>query len=96
MQSAGRIVNGVLLIQPIPWYVEDATFNSDGVATCATGAYMLLTPTEYNSISGKNPLSATPEQYAAVSVLFGAFLLSSSLITGARKLLKLFSSAPDS
>lgn len=59
----------------------------DGVYTCAPGAYLLLTPAE---VQAMNIFRATPEDYLAVSAIFGAACTALAIIWGLRRVLRLF------
>jgi len=73
---------------PLPWIISQATV-LDGVYSCPSGTHILLTPSEVNAL---NTFKATPEHYAAVSIIFGAALTALAVIWGFRRILKLFTS----
>jgi hypothetical protein len=64
---------------------------------CADTDMVLLVKTEYDALSQTNgPFKATPDDYAALSIIFGVVLAAAAIVWGLKQVLNLFRTAPES
>lgn len=68
-----------------------------GSGACASTDLVLLVKTEYDALTQANgPFKATPDDYAALSIIFGFVLAAAAAVWGVKQVLNLFRTAPES
>ena len=73
---------------------ELGAITSQGAVACAPGAYAAYTVAEVEAFKG-TPFKATADDYAAVSVIFGAILATSCVVWGVKKVYNLVAMRPE-
>lgn len=80
-------------------YAVIGSSNVDGTS-CPSGSFAMLTGPEVTAIQsasgGAGPYVATADDYAAVSLIFGAILTAACLIWGSKQLYNLLRNRPES
>lgn len=89
-----RIASGSSAISQVPYSVSTALVTGD-TYSCTTGAYLLVTPAEFNAAKTYSPFVATPDHYIAVTAVFASALTAMAVIWGVRKVLQLFNNHPE-